>query len=754
MPIAGVLSLAIAFVAIVLSIGLLIVGKIITGAARGENKEAEKKFQHYAEQANSAGHYFILLTGLALTVGCGILVCCFVTGDLSLEYVVHYRSNATGPLRLLFEVSGLWGGREGSLLFWTWLISLFAIVVALRNLKHQDKLDNMALVVIQIVILAFVVVLLFSDSNMPFQPLDPRYLNPDGSLKTFNEMLLAPAEPGAQPLNAKLVQGMNIFLEHWAMAIHPPTLFIGYAGLTVPFAYAVAALIVNDPSKKWVARSRRYALVSWVFLGLGIGLGAIWAYVVLGWGGYWGWDPVENASLLSWILAVALVHSLTVYRQRGAFKRWAVMCACLAFAFVIVGTFITRSGVVQNSVHTFEGDRVSLYLFPGLIVASLLAGAIGLAVRWKSFAEKSGAPELGDSFFSKGVAYYFNNVILVISALILVYLTLTSALPSWMPYGGLALSSNTFQALARPLTVLYCLIMAVCPLLSWAKTDWQAFLKKSLVPGIGALVVFVLLIIYFIVYLKPSYDATMAAGGSFAQTRLEGGAPLYYFFMTIIAFLAASLLFFNSLVMLGAVIREQAKASGASLPVALVTALRERASRFGGFLAHLSIAVILVGLIGSSMYTTQVSGYIPFDEDSDTASEEFMIQDYRLVFERSDIRPDEKGTAATFTMHFDAYKQDRHLGRISPSVYLILATQERKAEASIIGMPLEDLFVVYNGLNENNETSLTAWVNPLISFVWAGFVLLMAGTVIAAAGRQRVKPKDREPIDREPNENG
>ena len=152
----------------------------------------------------------------------------------------------------------------------------------------------------------------------------------------------------------------------------------------MPFAYAIAALIVNDDSAEWVVSSTPYAMFSWLLLGVGIGLGSVWAYVVLGWGGYWGWDPVENASLLPWLVGVALIHSFTIYRKRGAFKRWSVMCACLAFSFVILGTFITRSGLVQ-SVHAFEGDPVSLVLFLGLILCSLAAGAIGLLIRRDSF---------------------------------------------------------------------------------------------------------------------------------------------------------------------------------------------------------------------------------------------------------------------------------------------------------------------------------------------------------------------------------
>lgn len=186
---------------------------------------------------------------------------------------------------------------------------------------------------------AFVSVLLFSEGNMPFIVTDSRYFGDDGTLSVMAS-----------------ARSMNALLEHWAMAIHPPTLFIGYAGLTIPFAYAISALIVNDDSTEWVNRSTPYLMFSWLLLGIGIGLGAVWAYVVLGWGGYWGWDPVENASLLPWLVGVALIHSFTVYRQRGAFKRWSVFCACLTFCFVVLGTFITRSGLVQ-SVHAFEGDR-------------------------------------------------------------------------------------------------------------------------------------------------------------------------------------------------------------------------------------------------------------------------------------------------------------------------------------------------------------------------------------------------------------
>jgi cytochrome c-type biogenesis protein CcmF len=731
-----------AFVAIVISIGAFLVGRIINSSA---DKAA---YARLAGRVGILGRFSVIITALALSFGCGLLVFCFVSGDVSLEYVVRQHSDSTGPLALLYRISGLWGGQEGSLLLWAWLIGLFGAIMALRNLRKREELDDMALLVLQFVLLFFTALLLFSDQSMPFMPLDPQYLDASGQLKSFMQLLQESSALPEGTIEPTLVLGMNLLLEHWAMAIHPPTLFVGYAGLTVPFAYAIAALIVNDPSRRWVERSQRYALVSWVFLGLGIGLGALWAYVVLGWGGYWGWDPVENASLLPWLIAVALMHSFTVYRQRGGFRVWSVLCACLAFAFVIISTFITRSGIVSNSVHTFAGDVVSLYLFLGLIVASLLAGVLGLIIRRKAFGSAaagdgsgSGGDDIGESLLSRGAAYYFNNVVIVLSAVVILYLTLASALPAWMPYGGFSPSAETYHAIARPLGILYCLLMAVCPMLSWAKTDGRAFWKKARVPGICALVLFALLVVYFFVDLKPSYDAALAAGGTQAASKLAAGIPFYYFLLTLGGFFVASLLFMNSLFMLGRVIGGQAKAKGVNPALALLLALRNRASTFGGFLAHLSMAVILVGLIGSSMYVSTASGYLAFDEESNTASEDFIIRDYRLSFVDSSIEPQENGSDILYTVTFDAYKGERYLGRVSPGVHLVETTQQRKPLAGVLSLPLEDLFVVYNGVNGDGDLSVSAFINPCISLVWAGFALLMAGTVIAALGRRQPKPQ-------------
>jgi cytochrome c-type biogenesis protein CcmF len=288
--------------------------------------------------------------------------------------------------------------------------------------------------------------------------------------------------------------------------------------------------------------------------------------------------------------------------------------------------------------------------------------------------------------------------------------------------------------------------MAVCPMLSWAKTDGPAFWKKARIPGICALVLFALLVAYFFVELKPSYDATIAAGGAQAATMLEAGPAFYYFILTLVGFLAASLLFMNSLFMLGRIIGAQAKAKGTNPFVAFALALRNQSSRFGGFLAHLSMAIILVGLIGSSMYVSTASDYIPFDEESDTASKEFVIDDYRLVYVANEIAPQDNGTDVIYTVTFDVYHGDDYRGQVSPGIHFVESTQQRKPLAAVLGSPMEDLFVVYNGISNDGDLSISAFINPCISFVWVGFALLMVGTAVAALGRRGPKKKAKAEV--------
>ena len=600
----GLMGLLVAFAGVAVSVLCLLAGAIL--GRKGESS--------LGETLTWGGHIASILTTVALTVCCGILVYCFFAGDYSIEYVLKQHSNAEGTLGWLFKLSGLWAGREGSLLFWAWLISVFNSVVAIRDLKSPRKLDSMALMVSQLVLAAFVGVLLFSESNMPFTVTPQKYYNADGSLTNAASML-----------------GMNSLLEHWAMAIHPPTLFVGYAGLTVPFAYAIAALIVNDP--------------------------------------------------------------------------------------------------------------VSLVLFGALIVAALLAGVVGLVVRWKSFGPAADGSDEVENLLSKEGAYYFNNVIMVVSATLLAYLTVSSALPEFLPFGGQTVSSGTFNAIARPLGVVYLAILAVCPLLAWGKTLRSKFVKQARIPAICALVLFAVLAVYWATYLVPSYNAILAAGGTAAEELASDGPAWYYNGLALVGFFVASVLLFNSLFMLGRIVRSYKESHSCGAVAAFGGCLRNRPASFGGFLSHAAMAVILVGLIGSSMYVTEKVAYIGYDEATDTASETFQIKDYTLEYVSNSVTEVNNGDAIMYTVNYDAYKDGAFIGRVSPSVQLAQKTQQQKLVASVISLPTEDLFVVYRGVNNDGAFSMDVRVNPLISLVWAGFGLLMIGVCVATAGRRRASRK-------------
>lgn len=726
----GMFALLVAFVGTAASVILLVIGQVLSrkgavpagvstqGVGTASTSTDVAGESTLSETLSWAGRVAALVSTVALTVCVVVLGYCFLTDNYSIQYVLSSHSNNAGSLAWLYKLSGVWAGREGSLLFWAWLIAIFGAIVAVRDMGQVRKLDNVACLMMQAVLAAFVGVLLFSEANMPFEPTDAKYFTEAGTLTKAAQML-----------------GMNTLLEHWAMAIHPPTLFVGYAGLTVPFAYAISALIVNDASPTWVQRSTRYSLVSWLFLTAGIGLGALWAYVVLGWGGYWGWDAVENASLLSWLMAVALIHSFTVYRQRGAFKGWSVLCACLTFAFVIVGTFISRSGLVQ-SVHAFEGDPVSLVLFGALIVISIALGIVLLVVRRSTF----GTTERDDfeSMVSKGAMYYLSDVILLVMTLLITYMTVSSALPSWLPFGGESLSTDSYNVIARPVGVIFLGMMAVCPLLGWQKANKTTFAKQARIPALCALVLFIVLVVYFALRLSPAYDATISAGGSAAMELAMQGPSWYYKGLSVMGFAVAALLFFNALFM----------------------AIRQRrsASALSGAISHAGMAIILVGLIGSSMYVTENAGYLAWNEETDTCEQDYVVGDYLLRYQGNQIYQAENGNYI-YQVDFDAYAldtaddgtvlQETYVGHASPQVEMVVSTQQQKLNASVIGFPTEDLFVVYRGVSSGDDAlSLDVRVNPLVSCVWVGFYVLMAGMLVGIFGKRATR-KEREAQDDE-----
>ena len=662
-----------------------------------------------ASRMRDLGYMLTYVTFALLTACVAIILFAMLTEDYTLAYVVSNYPATDSPLQPLYRVSAVWAGRQGSLLLWTWLISAFAAAQAHRRRHAKDDLTVVALGVSQVVVALFAGALVFSASNNPFMPTAAQYLTADGGL-------------------VSKIGGMNPLLMHWAMILHPPATFIGYAAMTLPFAYAMASLITGDLSARWVELCDRLAVFGFIFLSIGMGLGAVWAYVVLGWGGFWAWDAVENASLMSWLTCVAMIHSFTMYRKHGIFKRWSMFTATITFIFVVLGTFITRSGLVQ-SVHAFAEDPVSTYFFLAIMVASGLAFLLGLLYRHGEIGEDDDQIE---SMLSKNGSYYLTNIIMVVAGVLVAYLTVSSALPGWMPLGGSVVAAGAYNAVARPVAVVVVLLMAVCPLLGWRKTEGPAFWGHMRRPLVVAALIFAMELAYFAIKLVPTYYGIMADGGAAATALAEQGPALYHFALTVAAFASAALLLGTSEYLLARGVRARIKNKGESAPRALVNLFRRSPAQAGGYLCHLGVAIAVIGLVGSMMYVREVTVSLP-----DKVGESAQVGDYVLTLTGSERYADgQDGEAMRVELDVTRAGEDGVLGRVSPSMKVAAATSQTTLDAAVMTFPSEDLFVAFQGMNADGTLSINVKVNPLILFTWAGGAISTLGIVLAFAPRR------------------
>jgi cytochrome c-type biogenesis protein CcmF len=665
------------------------VGSIVSIAAGGREGENARKLGHILTFAVFG---FITLATLMLAVA-------FLTENFVFAYVVNNHPTITGPWAWLYRLSGVWAGREGSLLFWEWVLSIFAAFIAGKLLKSDDHVGSTGLAVVNFVQLFFLAAL-FIDKNNPFGLAPPGIVDP---------------ETGALLTSA----AMNPLLQTWAMIAHPPTLFIGYAGLTVPFAFALAALITGDTSKHWVSFADRITVFSWLLLGVGIGLGAVWAYIELAFGGYWAWDPVENASILPWLTGVGLIHSMTVYRRRNGFRAWTMMMAAITFVFVLLGTFITRSGIVQ-SVHAFEQDPLSFWLFLTMMVGSLVAMGLGVYLRRAELASE------GDGFeriISKEGSYYFNNVIMLISAVLVAYLTLAPALPAWLPGGGNTFKPPAYDALARPLGIFYILVMTACPILAWGGGDWKKLWERAKMPVIIGTVVAAAFVGLYFVAMVPYYTA-------------DGNSPVWWHhFIAVLGLVTAGYAVALPVWLFIDGARKRAAATETTFGQALGWILTKARTQSGGYLTHLGMGIILVGLVGSTMFVRTHQAVIPQQPGA-----EYTAEGYTFTFR--DLRETEENIPATggdgdivYTLVLDLSKGGRALGEVGPQIRFpqqLRQQNQTTQHVAIHSEVLKDVFVSFSGVDDANNANVTIKFFPMQSWVWVGFGITVIGSALAA----------------------
>jgi len=594
---------------------------------------------------------------VALTsVASAALVYALATRDFSLRYVAEYTSR---DLSMPLTLSAWWAGQAGSLLLWSWLLAVFAGVVLIQNRRQNKELTPYAVAVIMVILAFFLGIVIFAAN--PFEKL--------------------PATP-ADGL------GLNPLLQNRGMLYHPPTLYLGYVGFMVPYAYAMAALMSGRLGNEWIHASRRWILFAWLLLGAGTLLGAQWAYTVLGWGGFWGWDPVENAGLMPWLTGTAFLHSVMVQQRRGMLKVWSLALIIATFSLCLFGTAVTRGGIL-SSVHAFSTGPLGWALV-GLIAAVLL---VSLSLLWKRLPELRSEHEL-DSFVSRESNFLFNNLILAGAAFAIFWGSVLPRLSDAVRGSSITVEpSFYYNRVTGPLFLALIVLMGLCPLIGWRKASRENLVRNALMPVAVALAVAALL---------------------YGQGVRSPPALLAFPSMAFVA--AASLQEFYRGV------RARARSHRDNLLWALPRLVWSNKPRYGGQVVHLGIILISMGVASYFMYSTDAGGVL-------APGESLSVGRYELTFDGLEERSTE--TRDIIAANLAVTRDGGPDGTIAPEMVLFRSQLSVMTNIGLRSGLREDLYVILNSVGEDGRVSIQAFVNPLVTWIWIGGGVMLAGTAIA-----------------------
>ena len=604
----------------------------------------------------ASARYAIAGQFVLVTTAAGALIYALVATDFSIRYVAL---NTTLNTPVYYRVTGLWGALEGSLLLWEWILIIFSALVAWRYRKRMQEFMPWVLMVFAIVSAFFLAVIAFASN--PFETMFP------------------------VPLDGR---GLNPLLEDANMLSHPPLLYTGFVGLTVPFAFAMAALIRGKLDQSWIVATRHWTITAWFFLTLGNIVGAWWSYHVLGWGGYWAWDPVENAAFMPWLPATAFLHSVQVQERRGMLKTWNVLLIIIAFSLTIFGTFLTRSGIL-SSIHAFSAGPVGFY-FLGFL-AFVLISSLGL-LAWRSD-QLRGQPEL-DSVVSRESAFVLNNVVFV-SALFAIFLGTVFPLLSQAVVGvQVSVGAPYFNSVMAPLFLLLVFLMGVGPLIAWRRASWDN-LKRN--------------------FTWPTAASLAVAVGLFA-----GGIRSFFLLLgfTLCAF-AVSTMVFDTFLSL----RARRRQAGEGPLRGLGTLIRRNQRRYGGFVVHLGVVLIVLGIAGSMAYSIEREATLNVGETLTAGS-------YRVAFEG--LRGSQQPTHYRMEGAFQVSQNGRALGRLSPTLKFFPAQDSPIGRAVFRSTLKEDLYLILSGFSDvgRNQATLKVLIRPLVLWIWLGGFVITLGTLM------------------------
>ncbi len=653
-----------------LVITLIVVIYAIVAAVIGERRNLYK----YVESARLA----LLLTFPLLTITALSIIILLVNQNYEVQYVYNVTSS-TMPLYL--KVTALWGGQAGSLVFWAWLMSAFGSAVTLR--KWDRDLDLLPwVIIVSSVTLAFFLIMIIAFEN-PFM----RFW----SLPSGGELVAMFPPRGGQLINPFDGRGLNPLLRHPGMIIHPPMLYLGFVSFVIPFAFGMAALITGRKDDRWIRLTRRWTLVAWMFLSIGLILGSRWAYDVLGWGGYWAWDPVENAAFMPWLSGTAFLHSVMIQEKRGLFKRWNMILVILTYSLVIFGTFLTRSGVL-SSVHAFAQSAIGPMFFIFIGVSFIVSLAL-LIKRWDELRSEGEMTSL----LSRESLFLINNLLFIGILVVVFWGTVYPLISELFTGQKVTVGPPFYTSTTGPLFAGLLLLMGIAPLSAWGHSTWKTLGKALWIPATGSLTLLVVMIISGISSIGALIGITLASLASFVT--------IYEFWRGV---------------------RARHKKSGENYLEALWKLTTRNRRRYGGYIIHLSVVLMAIGIIGIELFQTETQGRL-------APGESMTLAGYTVTFNniaQFDVADGRNVARAVLSVS----KNGKDLGELYPRRDFYYDSQQPMTIPGVRSTIEDDLYIILVNWEQISSLGATFKVfhNPLINWLWVGGILLVIGSFIAA----------------------
>ena len=613
----------------------------------------------------------------ALTCAAFALVWASFTNDYSVAYILHHTNR---DLHTAYKFSALWSGQEGSLLLWAWLLSAYGFVLRLRH-KVDVRLSAFASTILAGVQVFFLLLLNFAAPPFAIQP---------GPL----------AQDGF---------GLNPLLQYPEMVIHPPMLYLGYVGFSVPFAFALGALMMRYPGEKWIHITRRWTMVTWLFLTCGIFLGAHWAYSVLGWGGYWGWDPVENASLMPWLTGTAFLHSVMMQEKRGMMKSWNVWLIFSTFMLTILGTLLTRSGIV-SSVHAFAQSSIGSWFYGFL----LLVFAVCLFTFFRQRDHLKSENRL-ESLVSRESSFLFNNLVLLAACFTVLWGTLFPVLSEYVQGSKVTVGAPFYNRVNLPIGLFLLFLTGIGPLLAWRSTSLRSIRRNFVLPGMAVLATAMGLMLSGI---RP-----WAAGDDMQAT---------WFSLIAFSLGAGVITAITSEFLRGAaVVRTQ---TGKNLVASTFMLVQRNTRRYGGYIVHFGIVVLFIGIAGGAFNQSR--------EQEMGFGDTLKLGPYKLICQS--FTQDSNPNFDTEYALLDVYKNGKKLTQLAPEKRFYIASQTSSTVVANHSTLENDLYVIYEGKNpDSDKPIIKVFLNPLINWIWIGVGVVVLGTFVALVPKSSGQTQNR-----------